>query len=611
MNKVLSKICQGENIPEKPGNVYILDSRYYNYSQRTPRCAAYGRALSRLSKVDTVLIDAAELPAGTVIEADVCIIGSGPAGLTLARELKDQPFKVVLVESGGFKPQRKLKELNEGEFTGDPYLNPRFGRSRQLGGTANRWLVDLGNGQTGARFAPLDSIDFEKRDCTPYSGWPISRADLDPFYERANAHCGLGPHRYDAAAWEEPGRNALPFEPGTLRTSMFQFGSKERWTSNYDVFRGASNIDLLLEATVLEVETDPTGAHATGVRAVNMAGHSVKVRAKQVLLAVGCIETSRLLLNSRAVHSNGIGNQHDVVGRYFMDHPQSYESVFIPSDRRLFERTGLYDLHRHGSFAVMAKLGFSEELMRRERLHNTCYLLFPRRDHYMTPAFQSFFSLVHDMKHLSRPSNVGKRLMDVARGLPHLAQIGVWALQGTAHYPHLSQGGWSDIKGASKLFSSYEMWSLIEQIPDPANRITLSTQRDYTGTPLVQINWRFTEQDRENARHARAVFKRELERNGLGTVIYNPEIYSIPSSVHPHGGARMGADPSESVVDATLKVHGVSNLYIVGSAVFPTGGYVNPTLTVVALACRLADQVKHNLRTVPVVQTVRRELVLN
>lgn len=559
-----------------------------------------------------MLINANDLASSAVVSADVCIVGSGPAGLTLARELRGQPFKVVVVESGDFRARRKLKQLNEGESFGDHYPNPRWGRVRQVGGAANRWLVDIGGGKQGARYAPLDPIDFEKRDFTPHSGWPISRADLEPFYERAQKHCGLGAYRYDTDYWREPGFAPLPATSGGLETSMFQFGPKDVWTRHHDdVVSASPNIDVLINASVIEVETDEGGENVTGVRAVNEASQPITVRAKQVILAVGCIETNRILLNSRATHASGLGNQNDVVGRYFMDHPQAYLSVFTPSDKRVFDTTGIYDIRPKDGFAVMAKLAFSAEALRREQLQNICYVLFPRRDHFMSDAFQSFFTLALDIMHASRPRDVGRHMTNMIKGLPHLMQIGLWWLQGTAHYPYLSQGGWANIKDKSKLFTSYELWSMTEQVPDPENRITLSQHRDYNGTPKIQVHWRFTSLDRENALRTRQVFTREIERSGMGTVTWVPEPFTTPSSVHPIGGARMSVSPREGVVDPTLKVHGVNNLYLASSAVFPTAGYANPTLTVVALSCRIADQVKRNLRVGTVVQAAPREMVLN
>jgi choline dehydrogenase-like flavoprotein len=535
-----------------------------------------------------------ELAPGSVVEAQVCVVGAGPAGLTLARELAGADFKVLLIESGDFRNHRKLKELNEGDTFGDHYPNPRWHRVRRVGGCTNRWLVDIGGGRLGARFVPLDSIDFETRDWMPGSGWPITRTSLDPYYERAHRHCGIGPYRYDLAAWSEPAASAI--ETDGLETSIFQFGPKTQWTGRAEkLFQDAPNMDVLLNATVTEIETDASGTVATGLKVLNGAGQPIAVKAQIVVLAVGCVETSRLLLNSHAVHPAGIGNAEDVVGRYFMDHPQSYLNVFRPADRGLFDRTGIYDLRPQGAMAIMAKLAFKDAALRRDELPNSCHLLFPRRDHFLSEAFQSFFSLVLDIRHLSVPRGLGRHLRNMIVGISDLAPIALWALQGTAHYPYLSHGGWADLERKSELFTAFEIWSMVEQAPSPENRVRLGAKRDQNGMPKVEIHWRFTEADRDGVRRMRAAMKREIEGSGLGTIEWSPDLFTTPSSVHPIGGARMGLDPRTSVVGPDLAVHGVDNLYLASSAVFPTSGYANPTLTVVALACRLADRIKRVL----------------
>lgn len=551
-----------------------------------------------------MIIDAQEISAGSSIDTDICIVGSGPAGLTLAREFRNQSLKVCLIESGGFTARRALKRLNEGQTFGDPYPNPRWGRTRQFGGTPNRWQIELGPNLYGARYAPLSPIDFESRDWLPNSGWPFSKAELDPYYERAQQHCGLGPYVYETESWEGPGLTPLKFSTGHLETSMFQFGPRDVWTKHYsDITSDASNITCVVNGTVLEIETDDGGTNVTGICAVNSVGAQFRVRASHVILAVGCIESSRLLLLSRG--RQGLGNQHDVVGRYFMDHPQAYLNVFVPSDRRIFDNTALYDLRPMGRdkdrYGVMAKLTFSEEILRREQLQNICFALFPRRDHFMSEAFQSFFTLLLTVIHRQRPSNLPYHLITMLKGSGHLLQIGAWALQGKAPYPYLARGGWSTIPNRSELFTVFEIFSLLEQAPDPNNRITLGEQLDPNGQPKVQIHWRFTERDRQSVLRARTLLQEEFAQAGLGTISFTKELFTSPSSVHPIGGTRMSSNPRLGVVDENCKVHDVSNLYIASSAVFPTSGYANPTLTVVALACRIADHIKRSHKQIPVV----------
>jgi choline dehydrogenase-like flavoprotein len=534
------------------------------------------------------------------LEADVVIVGSGPAGLTLAREFAGQALNVIVLESGEFGARRSLKKLNEGDTSGDPYPNPRWGRARQFGGTPNRWQIHIADHLYGARYAPLEPIDFETRDFMPYSGWEITRNDLDPYYARAQVHCGLGAYEYETDYWHEPGQDAIPFKGGRLVTSMFQFGARDVWTKHYaDVTQNAPNIRVVTAASVVEILTDDGGTNVTSVRAMNFVHQSFSVRAKVVILAVGCIESTRLLMLSTDKHRDGIGNDYDVLGRYFMDHPQSYLNILTPNDRKLFETTSMYDLRPHGQYGTMAKLTFSEETMRKEKLQNICFVLFPRRDHFMSEAFQSFFSVALAMYHASRPSQLGFHMKTMAKGWRHLAQIGLWELQGKAPYPYLAHGGWAGLANKASLFDVFEVFSLLEQAPDPANRITLTDAIDPNGTRKVHIHWKFTEADRQSVERSRRVFDAELAESQLGRMTWHPDPYTSASSVHPLGGTRMHSNPHLGVVDAQCKVQGVSNLYIASSGVFPTSGYANPTLTVVALAVRIAEQVKKQLQHVP------------
>jgi choline dehydrogenase-like flavoprotein len=454
-------------------------------------------------------------------------------------------------------------------------------------------MTEIGRHTYGARYAPLDPIDFEKRDYLPYSGWPISRADLDPFYARAQTHCGIGPYEYETPYWERPGLTPIRFTSGRLRTSMFQFGPKDVWTRHYqDVTTKSNNLTTIVNGTVMEIEVDEGGTNVTGVRATNPAHQEFHVRAKHVILATGCIENARLLLLSRSKHRDGLGNQHDVVGRYFMDHPQSYLNVFTPNDRHIFDETALYDLRPLTGYAVMGKLTFSEETLRREQLQNICFVLFPRRDHFMSDAFQSFFTLALTVIHRQRPSRLVHHLKTMVKGSGHLLRIGEMALRGKAPYPYIAKGGWAQIRDKSEMFTMFEIFSLLEQAPDSTNRITLSDELDPNGQPKVHIHWMFTERDQASVKKARRLLTEELSRDKLGTVQFTEELYTSPSSVHPTGSTRMSADPHYGVVDANCQVHGLNNLYLAGSSVFPTNGYANPTLTAIALGVRLADYVK-------------------
>jgi hypothetical protein len=173
-----------------------------------------------------MLTDARTLAGDETIHSDVCIVGSGPAGMTLSRELIGQRFQVCLLESGGPQFEKDTQALYEGEVDGEGLVPLDAVRTRQFGGTPNQWHIDIGDRRLGCRFLPLDEIDFEKREWIPYSGWPFKKADLDPYYQRAQATCGIGPYAYSPEAWNERGAPGPLFDGPAIVSSVFQFGPR-------------------------------------------------------------------------------------------------------------------------------------------------------------------------------------------------------------------------------------------------------------------------------------------------------------------------------------------------------------------------------------------------
>jgi choline dehydrogenase-like flavoprotein len=542
-----------------------------------------------------MLVDAQELSAQTVIETDFCIIGAGPAGMTLAREFINQQVRVCLVESGPLTKDRKIQKLNNGELVGDPYQNPRHTRRRQFGGTANRWCIHMNETTIGVRYASLDEIDFEARDWVPDSGWPFDKAALTRYYERAQTALKLGPFDYHPERWEDTNHKRLPLSEETVVTTMFQFGPASVFTSDYGDIRQAANINALFNATVLEIETDDSGTTATGVRLTSPASNECHIHAREVILAGGGIENARLLLLSNRVNQSGLGNQHDLVGRYFMDHPQSVLGVLIPRDRAVFEQMMLYDLRPMGHYSVMAKLQLSQEIMRREKLLGISFILYPRRREHMTQAYQGFKVVAESIHNYHPPSHPAQHLRKMLPGAKDLFSAGWRWVTRNGYYTDLSTGGWSRVHDKARHFSLIEVISQIEQSPDPDNRVTLADSLDIFGQRQARIHWRMNERDNDSVRRSRQILQAALRDAGIGELQIPAETYNVSGSHHHIGTTRMHDDARHGVVDRDCKVHGLANVYVAGSSVFPTGGYANPTLTIVALAIRLADHLKQQL----------------
>jgi choline dehydrogenase-like flavoprotein len=261
----------------------------------------------------TMFTDARTIPAGTTLTADVCTVGAGAAGISIARELAHSPLDVCLLESGGLEYDLDTQQLYRGRSVGFPYFPLEIARLRFFGGTTNHW---------GGASRPLDDSDFEARDWVPHSGWPFRREALDPYYRRAHGVLELGPYAYDAGSWTTDERRPLRFEGESLRSAVLQQSPPTRLGQVYrEELRRARNIRTCLNANLLEIETAPTGGPVTRLRVASLERNEFYVEARAYVLATGGIENPRLLLLSRRADPAGLGNEHDLVGRFCMDHP--------------------------------------------------------------------------------------------------------------------------------------------------------------------------------------------------------------------------------------------------------------------------------------------------
>jgi choline dehydrogenase-like flavoprotein len=357
-----------------------------------------------------MLIDAREFSSDQVLSVDICIVGSGPAGITLAREFIGKSKQVCLLESGGVEFDPQAQTLSQADTIGDSYLAPQLTRHRQFGGNSNIWSIKIGNGQIGVRYVPLDEIDFKQRDWLPHSGWPLTKADLDPFYEQAQAVCQTGPYAYESEYWQTDDAAPLPFKTDRLVTGMFQFGPRDVFYQQYrEELKQAENIKICVNANVLDLETDDLAQRVTRVRVASAPDRKFWVEAKVVVLATGGIENARLLLMSNQTQPAGLGNQHDVVGRFFMDHVLVDGGMFVPADPGLYDRMALYDLRRVNNAPVLGRLALSQETMQREQLLNFATILFPRPSLRQFKAIVAFKQLAESLVGKTLPPNLHRK----------------------------------------------------------------------------------------------------------------------------------------------------------------------------------------------------------
>jgi choline dehydrogenase-like flavoprotein len=304
------------------------------------------------------------------VETDVCIVGAGTAGITLAREFMHQKFRVCLLESGGSEPDKDTQLLYWGENTGHPYYPLDTARARYFGGSSNLWRIAIGDNGLGARMRPLDEIDFEERDWVPYSGWPFAKSHLEPYYERAQAICKIEPPTYAVEDWEDPEKTPrLSLVGERVKTVIFKFGSRSHFIKDYpEEIRRADNITTYLNANVTDIETNETAQTVARLRVVCLQGSRFWISAKVFILAAGGIETPRLLLISNKTQSTGLGNQNDLVGRFFMEHLHFWSGIYRPSNPDIFSKTGLYDrIHTVNGVPIIGKLSLSDKVLREKK----------------------------------------------------------------------------------------------------------------------------------------------------------------------------------------------------------------------------------------------------
>jgi choline dehydrogenase-like flavoprotein len=567
-----------------------------------------------------MLAEARDVPAGKRLEADLCIVGAGAAGIAMARGLSGRGLRIVLLEGGGEQLEAATQTLYQGKNTGLPYFPLESSRLRYLGGTTGHW---------GGACRPLDPIDFERREGIPRSGWPISRSDLDPFYPEAAEIVGLDDDEdWKLATWED--RDEFePLELGEgLRTRVARLVKQDarRFGTRYRAeLAGARDIALYLHANVTELETDADGRRVERVHVATLGGHRFTVAARAFVLATGAIENARLLLASDRHRPRGVGNDHDVVGRYFLEHPRFVGAVLAPSSSEL--ETRFYEPHHVAGNTIEGYLALSDAMQREHRLLDVQLKLRAVYDGAYEnieddKAVASLRSLGGKPRKSDPTATLGSHVLTVARDLTTWHHFTVPGAPLPLPYPevikHVARAAPAERRALlpgllgeaagyayTKLLGSapvarVEISTRIGPVPNPDSRVTLGRERDALGMRRVELDWQLSRLDRESVVSTLRLLGAAVGAAGLGRLrVVIGEDGDWPSDLaggwHQMGTTRMSDDPRHGVVDGQCQVHGVSNLFIAGSSVFPTAGSGTPTMTLVALALRLARHLGEEL----------------
>ena len=474
---------------------------------------------------------------------DICVIGSGPAGITLALKLAEGGKRVVLLEAGGRDFTSESQEIYESDNLGFEFQSTDISRLRYLGGTSGHW--------TG-RCLLLDPSDFEVRDDIPLSGWPIGFNDILPY--QAEAAEILGVTNFDR------GRTPLD-DTGILDIVEQRFSSEHKFgnvfgsesrrfgTYYYSALSESKAIDVVLNANLTEFSLDSATGRFAHARYQDYNQNFYEIRADLFILAMGGIENSRFMLQLNEAQNDRFGNQNDMVGRCFMDHLRLPLGVYFITKR-------LYSNSPNWEFA---------RLLRR---------IIPQIALSPSPDFARKNKILNGVIRLDR----------LHRRPLNEKEIGTSEFMRNLRYD-------------SDYFFVGQSIASSEHAPNPDSRVVLTEKLDKFGLKKLGMDVQITPKDIETMRRVALETAEYFVRSGLGRMQVNsamwehgsPEDMELDFSMHAMGGLRMTETPETGVVDANCRVHGAQNLYVAGSGVFPTSGMANPTFTIVQLALRLAD----------------------
>ena len=492
-----------------------------------------------------MIIDGRRAPGELPTDFDVCVIGSGPAGITTASALAERGFRVGLIEGGGRRATLRGQRMLLDRPSGSPYWNLAAVRTRMLGGSGNRW---------GGISRGLDPLDLDAREWVPDSGWPIGWADLADYYPRAAAALDLPPA--DTAA----GLDSGAFE-------VARYGLSPRLRFGHELATSSAGITVLTNLEVIALRLRGDSDRIACVEAHTAGGRRHEITARRFVLAAGGVENARLLLSSPGRDGAAVGNEHDVVGRYFMEHIHAPIAEIVPAG----QLAGWDSFTIDGWPRLVRTLVPRADVQRARRLLNASVSIGPL-GYVGYPPFAA------------RDYRVGFLL---ERALTALASRHV-----SVKLPRL---GRRRVAASESKLVVYRG----EQPPRRENRVVLAGERDAFGRPRAHLQWTVGDPEAANVDAVYELFRDTVAERGWGELTPQQPDWRehIIGGPHHMGTTRMSADPSTGVVDSDCRVHSVENLYVAGSSVFATGGHANPTMTLVALALRLADHLAGLPRT--------------
>lgn len=511
-------------------------------------------------------------------QTDICIVGSGVAGLTLASEFLDSGLKVLILEGGGKKDESKSQQIYRSKVVGIEHDGIHNGRFRVFGGSSTRW---------GGQLMTYRKEDFEKKPYIPDSGWPLKYQDIEPYYPRAESVMKVNSYSYEDEFWNQMSVQPLPLDKKrfTYRFSKWaDFKNRNLAKSIGISCRQSNNISVLLHANAIEVCLQEKKDHVSHIKIKSFSGKEATVKAKIFIICMGTIETARLLLASKSTSQNGVGNDHDLVGRYFQDHISYRAARLNPKSSKLFSET--FNPFYRTATMHSCKVDLSAKMQDTLK----CSHVMGHIDNQYSEE-SGFYELRRILRALQSKKN------------PLPSPMGAWRiLRYTDDIFRLIVGARLLGRRVSSKDSTFYLQLEAEQVPSKDSRVTLDDKCDALGMPCTILDWKLSGIEKRSMRKYVELFKEEWDRLDMGESSWDEKLFKnddtwlsgCTDTFHQTGTTRMSENPEQGVVDSTLKVHGIKNLYIASCSVFPTGGTANPTLTMMALCMRMADQIKHN-----------------
>jgi choline dehydrogenase-like flavoprotein len=565
-----------------------------------------------------MFVDGRSVGNGQELEADVAIVGSGAAGITLARQLGAAGMRTLVIESGDVRLEAATQDLYAGDNVGLPYFPLESSRLRYFGGTTNHW---------SGTCRPYDAFDLERHPWIPNSGWPLSMADLDPYYPEAGEICGLPSADWETAAWiREGGPGTLDLDPERIVSRVAQnvLDTHRRFARNYgDELESSSAVTVLMNTNLVEIQLGESLDAVVGLALATLSGVGFGARARAYVIATGGIENARLLLASNARLPAGIGNGNDLVGRFFLEHPRFTGATFAPFEAGIDVR--FYQSHDALDSRITGYLALPEAVREAEGLVDVQFRLEPRFPAFFerarrAPDVESMRELMgrseadpellEDLGRVADDLTSWRRFLSFGGPLPvplpdaAAAVIGADPEERASLIPEvfgdIATLAYGESFGGIPL-SGVDITTRIEPVPNPDSRVRLGSARDALGIPRAELDWRLSRADRESVVRAVELLGAELGRADLGRLrlVLDPEAGwpdDLAGGWHHMGTTRMHDDPLKGVVDRDCRVHGMRNLFVAGSSVFTTAGSGTPTLTIVALALRLAAHLEEAAR---------------